>query len=261
MFFSTVYCPTLQREVKVFEMNNRYYIALQKFLIEGDDKKISKFFDDIISECTEIYDDTHKLAAIDKAILLCKIYGTSIGNIINLQVGKIQVPISVSKIIEKLLTIPPLLEKLKTIPKHAITLSPATLIKAGDNIIESMIYRVNSVYLSQIDEEDKGKFFNSIDAHIIDDISKYIVDRRDSASFVLVPENIELKINEIKISIFNTSCYDLIKIIYNDSLIDIYSLQYNLYSKVNLGAQNFYSITPAEARIFLKLYKDEHEIK
>jgi hypothetical protein len=256
-FYTTLDLPSLDKKIKIKEINNCYYIDILKFIQNSNLEELINFFDLIISENTDA--DINALTNLDKFCILIEMRSVSIGNIIEFSIDNKNIKYNLSDICTKI-------QNLKNINKtikidnlnFELGIPKKLIIPNYNDIIQSCIKKINDIDLDTFTNIEKESLYKMIPAHIYNDIKNFIIENTEYIeSQNIFNLSIVESFKDFKINPFNNSLIELLKNIYSDNLMNFYDLQFNLITKLHISYDHFMSMTYNEARMYVAMQNKE----
>lgn len=252
------------KKIYVKELNNKTYIALHKFIMNGD---LEGFYRTLDNHILSSYEEAYELSILDKLFIYLSIYAYSI---------KAQIELSARTIDrfgqQEIYSIFDVLDEIQNIKVKNINETFET--KQGLAIIEIGLP-------TQFEEIDDEFTFNPLSAikKINLNSQNYILRTPEDfkvLNLIFTPENyykltnliiqnfnfnIPLIKDRVELPILSNITYKFIaeSLYYND-LDYILTTVYSLLKHLNLAPSEYYQLTPADSEILLlKLIKDKKE--
>lgn len=259
--------PVSKETVRYTELTNGNYIDIIRYNLENCDDDLCSYFDLLIKENIEDKSQYNELCNVDKFLILLKMRKQSMGDILQLKTENgSSVKISIESIVDSIY------KKLKDFEfvniidtnDYKVTLKPpkAFLLKDMDSLIYSSIHSIETsddkIIFSDLTDTERDEIISNIPAYISKIILDYIENVQTiSKSVNIITENEMLGLNAIPLSFYNKTLFLFIKSILNEDLINYYTLEYNILTKLNINRSDFLQMTPNESKILMGLYNEE----
>jgi hypothetical protein len=260
-FTTKLTLPICKKTAAIHSITNEMHESLQKFLLEGIDDQIEKYFDYILQKCCIVEDNTPVggLTNIDKFAALCKLKSMSYSSTLKLVNSEnVAINIDLEKIIQQLAS--------ASIDEHAIAIdnvcfvfnAPSKLNLNKDDTFINSLYSINGLLLNDLNQIQKNKLLSVINSSIVHSISEYIARERTKFKDIdFIPEINSLGFAAIKINPFDSSIFEILKIVYKEDLFSLLKQKYFCITKLNLSCTDYNNLTPADARLFMSFYNEE----
>jgi hypothetical protein len=252
-FYTTLFLPSLKKNIKIKEINNYYYIDILKFIQNNSLFDLVNYFDHVISENTD--SEIKNLSNLDKFCILLEMRSISLGNIIEFYIDNTHVKYNLFDICKNIQN---LNLKNETISIgdliFELSLPKKFILDANEDIIQKCILKINDLDCNLISEDEKDALYKMIPASVYTDIKQFIINNTNYIEEKNI-FNTELldTLKDFKINPFNNSLIEFIKAIYNDNLMNFYELQFNLITKMNISYDHFMSMTFNESRMYVAM--------
>jgi hypothetical protein len=260
-FTSKLTLPSCKKIIAVKSITNEVHENLQKFLLEDNNEEIEKCFDYILQKCCIFNEDltSNQITNIDKFVTLCKIKSISYSSTLKLiNAENAAINIDLEDIINCLNQVS--MEK-QTISVDNICFefyTPTKLHLNDDNALINSLYSINGLLLNELNVQQKNKLLNVVNANILRKLAEY-VDREQQkyAEINFIPQVNSLGFAAISINPFNSSIFEILKIIYKEDLFSYFRQKYFCLTKLHLSCTDYNNLTPADVRLFMSFYNEE----
>jgi hypothetical protein len=136
--------------------------------------------------------------------------------------------------------------------------TPTKLHLNDDNALINSLYSINGLLLNELNVQQKNKLLNVVNANILRKLAEY-VDREQQkyAEINFIPQVNSLGFAAISINPFNSSIFEILKIIYKEDLFSYFRQKYFCLTKLHLSCTDYNNLTPADVRLFMSFYNEE----
>ena len=257
-FFS---CPVLSTKepIQIKELNVSEYVSLLKFLKNNNLKDIEYYIEYLLKRL--VLKDYHKLNVLDKFIILLTLRAIILGPEVSLlqSNSNIRLILSIDKLSQKILDINPLPTRNIQIENITMQLNYPKQFFTSDMDLFSMCLeniKIGNINLNMVDltEEEKEAIFNKLPQSILNPMKIYMSELEDNCQQNILFRTTDMS---IKLSVFDDTLIQLLKILLSDDLKSIYDISYVLISKANFSWSDIMLMNPAEMKIFYSRLVDE----
>lgn len=264
MFYIKQYIPTLEKTIFYKELTNYTYFALLKYINNSDERGIADYFNEIIETHLKI---PIKLNSLEKFLILFDIRSICVGDSIELKLkSNATAKLSIFSMLENIKRHISNINFNRSYIFDDLTLNlsaPANFIVDRDddiyeNVLESVTYNNETFFISTFSTIEKADFFKSLPAKAFNFINSYINDISNKLSDVnIISRNELVGIEEMPLNIFDNTMFNLLKLLYNDDLMNFYEQQYSFIKKLQFTNDHFMKMTPNESRLFINLFNKD----
>ena len=262
---------TDNRTVNCYELKNKQFFNLLKFIQNQDFNTLSIFFENLIYELLVDKSEFTNLNIIDKLIILINIRSICISPDIefeSLKKLKFNKKISLTTIYKKFEQITFKTESIIQKDLTCIFCIPKKLYyNSVDNLVESCIDKINLnsdvISLNECNEIEKKQILETLPGSIFVE-AKAFLDKLEIYlnSFIIVKEDEHFDFKTLELSLIKNTGFGFITSIFKDNLLNFYNLIYVFGNKLSMSPSEFFELTPAESSLLLSFYiKEQEEIK
>lgn len=259
-FFINFKVPTLDKEIKLKEVDFKTFKVINKFLINQNNNHINEFFDEILKDCIVEKEIFSLLTNFDKFCALLLLRCTSISPFLEYSEKSMSVKKPLLPFLNKCLDFKTDFSHYFTVDDYEIHLSLPSKLYFED-IFDAFYSSVTKIYhknrLVDIEITNKNSFIDELPAEITVKIKKYSDNIKNSFSEIVFDIIDSDKNDKLPLSPFNLSFFEILKALYTSNLKNIFELQYILVSKLNYSADYVDSNTLTENLILCNIYEQE----
>jgi hypothetical protein len=260
-FTSKITLPSCKSIIAVQSITNEMHENLQKFLLEDNNEEIEKYFDYILQKCCIFNENltSNHLTIIDKFAILCKIKSISYSSTLKLiNAENAAINIDLESIIDQLNQV--------NVEKQTIAIdnicfefnAPTKLHLKADNAFINSLYSINGLLLNDLDVQQKNKLLNIVNANILRKLADYIGrEQQKYTKIKFIPQVTSLGFDAVSVNPFNSSIFEILKIIFREDLFNYFRQKYFCLTKLHLSCSDYNNLTPADARLFMSFYNEE----
>jgi hypothetical protein len=260
-FYLNLTLPNIAESLKIRELSFKQLRILNKFLHNKNNAAINFYLEKILEENIIDYSKKINLNSHDKFCIFLLLRLASVSPEIEIKkenfVKKTSLLPFFTQISSLKTTTPTIIEndniKIKvSLPKqfHYEDIFSSF----SDTIDTIQIKQGEDIIFNQLTQAEKTAIFDNLPASIIESI--YTYKQLIETEFKSITLNIDGE-NNIELSPFNASLFEIIKILYFSDLKSLYDIQYLLVSKVNYNAEYLEKNTLLENVILINNYSDE----
>jgi len=260
-FYLNFTVPSTSQSLKIKELSFKQLRVLNKFLHNKNNTAINHCLERILEENVIDYNKKINLNSHDKFCIFVLLRLASISPEIEIKKGHFTKKTSLQPFYSQISAL-----KLKTLSdieendiKIKINLPKqfyySDIFSSFSDTIDTIQIKQNQkVETSELSQSEKQNLFDSLPATILQKI--YTYKQLVETEFKAVILNIDNE-NNIELSPFNTSLFEVLKILYFSDLKSLYDIQYLLVSKVNYNPDYVDTNTLLENIILINNYSDE----
>lgn len=270
MFQYKTYLPVSEQEIYATQLTYSEYFSLIKTIQNGDSVKIEAALTDVMVRCVETPEIIPTLTVIDKLALLINIRIMSVSDHLELVVTptkddeKKNVKVDLYDVLDQLTN-----NKFSYTLKSrlargisAVVTIPTTFSTPEDRLdLYDMIKTLNvgsqSFDFTELTSDERDTLIDQLPASAvtklrasIDKLNQFNVDVIKS-----LPGDRSESLLSIKL--FDDSAFETLKLIYNSSLQDQYTLRYILSKRCNMSCEYLDELPPTDVNTYYALYKKE----
>lgn len=266
-YSAKLYLPILKKEIRYTIINNSNYFDIVKFISTNDDEGLNQYFEDLLYNNILDKSILSNLSNLEKFLILLDNRSLTIGDSLQLKTAasaKIELLISSIKnnIINRIKEVE--LTKILKFENFILNLSTpkSLIIEDIDKIYKEIINKVQIddeiIIFNSLTDFEKDSIINNIPANLAGDMMDFIKNTQEITSKVsIISENIKYGLENVSLSLFDSTLFMFLKSIFRDDLLNFYELQFQLIHKVNVSYDHFMSMTPNECKIYINLYNVE----
>lgn len=249
--------PISEKEVRYTPLINKDYIELLKYSINNDLSGYNDALESILRTCCVDY--TVLESNLDKFLVLLDIRSLSLGDEIILNANTTEVKYSITGIRKKISSYYSNLYKECKLESWFLEGLPKDLYHNSDEELETeLLFRILNIPMGS-KEEQKQAYYN-LPSYMLPSVRKTIQKVHEFSSKInIIEEKESLGIEKVDASLINNNMFMFIKAIFDDNLLSMYELEYNLTTKLNMSYDRFINLTPNESKIFIGMYNKERK--
>lgn len=260
-FFLNFTSPTSQENLKIKELSFKQLRALNKFLHNKDNSAICQCFEKILNENIINYKNNLNLNCYDKFCALILLRLASIAPEIEIKKNNTTKKINLLPFYSQITALT--FKTIDNIEENNIKIKfslPKQLflenifLSFSSMIDEIQIENNKPINFQQLTQEEKQLLFDKLPATIVEKI--YAYKQHVETEFKAIIFNIDEE-NNVELSPFNTSLFEILKVLFFTDLKSLYDIQYMLVSKVNYTPEYLDENTLLENIILMNNYSDE----
>ena len=265
--------PSQARDVKFYELQNREYLNILKFLQNQDDDNLEIFLENLIQKtCTEpdLYKEFNRL---DKYCIILSVIMICIGNTLEytLTCSETEKQFNVEIVLSDIIS------KINNINFSDITISltgddymkvsgPTSLRGVSDNIIQTLHINNKTFDMTQYSTDQLDVIVRDLPynvfAHLRDTFQNIHNDCQDIIYFSYRSPHVDdAKPTEYKFNIYDSSFFEFIKTLLKEDLLGYYKIFYALTTKFKFDMTYIQSITPSETKMYLSFVKEDIKLR
>ena len=268
--------PTTNTIAYFTEFKSKHYKSFVKTLINNDPYIICEFIDGIIDKLMYRGPSVHTLNVIDKLYILIALRANNVSPTIdfNLQIkDEKKKQIIVTLMLNDMLNV---IETFKIKNSFNVTSADTKTVITGtlpkwfyfDNLgsliascIDTITFNDKLINLTDFNIRDRISIVDQLPAPVFSEIVNLITEQNEVVSntpiYTFDAGDVELAgTSEIKISLFDSSCFQLIKMIFGSNLKEFYEIDYHL-GKAKVSYQMINDYTPAELSLLFNIISDD----
>lgn len=276
-FKTKAYLPSLKKFILLNELTNKQYINILKYVQNDDTVNLNKYFNHLIETMSDNTISISKMNRIDRFCLLLHIRIVGIGPELTLnlnckQTGKEYTGrIDLNDILQSLTDLPVRMEKrIQVTDGVTVKLSiPKQLHNENLGMLEMIsqcidYINVNGTILTHQETTNHYRIqvLENLPGSCMSAIHDFIqTAQKPFEDFVVLEDNnphVESLTKSHRLSLFDNSIFEFLKLCYTDNLSNFYQLIYNL-SSINFSPEYIMNISPAESIIYIQFKKQEIE--
>lgn len=270
MFQYKTYLPVSEQEVYSSQLTYREYFSLIKTIQNADSVKIDEALTNVMSRCTGDPDLVSTLTGIDRLALLINIRIMSISDHLELVISgqdtgeRKNVKVDLYDVLDKLTNNEYVYTVKTRIAKgvSAILTVPSSLSLSTDKLviydtIKSLNIGSQTFDFTEMSRHDRDGLLDELPASAtaklrsgVDKLNKFEVE-------VIKDVPGEPGGSLLTIRLFDDSAFETLKLIYNSSLQDQYTLRYILSKRCNMSCEYLDELPPTDVNTYYALYKKE----
>lgn len=271
-FVYAIDIPSVKTRAYFKEMSSRYYKSLVKTIVNGDDDAICSYIDNMISTLMHTGPDVKTLNVIDKLIIMLTVRAYNVSPTIQFTVKnkddkKINVNVDVNSILA-------VLQSYKLQSSFQITNTGSINIECTlpkwfyfenySGLVASCVSTISInnkiVDLCDMSMSERIHVVDQLPSPVFTEISSFLSAQNDHICDRPIfkfddPDN-EIEVGDISISLFNTSCYEFLKMVFNTSLREFYETEYHL-CKLKMPWELVTQSTPAELSMIFNIISED----
>lgn len=269
-FSYSVYIPSLHREVRFYELHNKEYFHVLKFIQNNDDEGLSDLLEHILRELVVEKGIIDQFTRVDKYCAIMYIIMICVGNQLEytLVCDETKKEYSVAIIISSIIGMINELDygniEIEIGPgAHLIMSIPTSLSGPSENIMKSLHINDSVFDLTSMTSEQVDNIMDSIPystyASLHDTIAMIHRECNDIIFFEYKSPFSEESSSMFRFNIYNNTFFDFIKLLLRDDLLNYYKIYHALITRFNYDASYIESITPSELKTYLTLIREDNE--
>jgi hypothetical protein len=260
-FYLNLTLPNIAESLKIRELSFKQLRILNKFLHNKNNAAINFYLEKILEENIIDYNKKINLNSHDKFCIFLLLRLASVSP---------EIEIKKENFIKKT-SLLPFFTQISSLKTTTSTIIENDNIKIkvslpkqfhyedifssfSDTIDTIQIKQGEDIIFNQLTQAEKTTIFDNLPASIIESI--YAYKQLIETEFKSITLNIDGE-NNIELSPFNASLFEIVKILYFSDLKSLYDIQYLLVSKVNYNAEYLEKNTLLENVILINNYSDE----
>lgn len=273
-FCYDVYVPSIQSNVKFYELINSDYLSMLKFLQNNDDEGLSAFIEYLLIQLIVDKKHHHQFDRLDKYCILLTVIMISSGNVLEFTTTcaetkkQYNIEVVLGEIISAINDIKISGTEVNVDNNIKIKLSPPRSLRGPFNT------PITSITIDSIEQDTTNFTTDQLDDlisvlpyNVFTDLQQTYKTIHDSCTGVdyfsyINPYQPEAQPIKYTFNLFDDSFYQFIKLVLKEDLLNYYKVMYTLTTKFKLDMSYIQSITPNETKTYLSLIKqDIKEIK
>jgi hypothetical protein len=260
-FYLNFTVPSTSQSLKIKELSFKQLRGLNKFLHNKNNVSINHCLEKILEENIIDYNKKMNLNSHDKFCIFLLLRLASISPEIEIKKGNFVKKTSLQPFYSQISALK--IRTLSDIEDNGIKIkinAPKQLYyndifsSFSDTIDTIQIKQSQNIETNELSQSEKQALFESLPASILEKI--YTYKQLVETEFKTITLNIDNE-NTIELSPFNTSLFEVLKILYFSDLKSLYDIQYLLVSKVNYSPDYIDTNTLLENIILINNYSDE----
>lgn len=255
-----------------------YYKSFVKTLLNGDDNITGQFIDGIISKLTYKGPDVSQLTAYDKFCIMLAIRAYNVSSTINFGCKvKGEKEKEKETTVNVIAEINEMLDAITDIGiQHFFQIENAAGMKIRGSLpkslqasdlswlmascINEIEFNDKIIHLSQLEPAEQVHILDKLPSAVFTTVIDFLKTQNEildnNPLFEINVKQEVLGSREIKISFFDTSMFELLKILYNTSLKEFYQGEYHL-AKIKMPIELIHNSTPAEISLYYNIIADD----
>lgn len=248
------------KSILVNELTNKQYLVILKFCENADLKGLNAFFN-------TLFDSSYKtLNIVDKFYTLLAYRMLFIDPEIGFKFDNNQITLSIADILHKIdqstrdYTFKCRIDGIDIELDLPNVIHFTSIDDLFTGVITSLTLNNKQIAFSDLDEKSKSDILSMMPTSCFNAIRNYIdTISKQLQSFIILEENKEFNVQEIKIDIISNGFLAFISNIYSTGLQNFLELLYHSSTKLNISSDTFFSLTPLDVRVLFNIYNRDVE--
>lgn len=270
-FCYNIYIPSIAKEVGFYELCNRDYLNILKFIQNKDNQNLSQYLERMVKDLCSDESLGPSFSRLDKYCILLHIIMVCIGNHLEFNTvckyteKPFKVDIIISDIISKINELDISEKKLELGEDNYIVLTPPDLLyspSGNSGKIKELYLNKETYNLDEFSEDQQTRITDLLPGGLFVPIHEMVNNIAITCSKVTYftyrsPHSRRSSPINFKFNIYNNTFFDFIVLLLKEDLLSYYKLYYGLTTKFKFDMSYVQSITPAETKMFLSFVHED----
>lgn len=268
-FCYDVYVPSIQSNVKFYELLNKDYLSMLKFLQNNDDPGFATFVDHLLTQLIVDKHAQHQFDRLDKYCILLTIMMICVGNVLEFTTTcsetdkQFTIDIVIGKVVSSINDI--------QVSSHVVDVGDDIQIKLSPprSLFGPFRTPINSITVAGVEQDTTSLTDDQLDDLIatlpynvftqLQQVYKDIHEQCDNVTYFSYknPHQLDKPPVEYVFNLFDDSFFQFIKLLIRDNLINYYKMMYTLTTKFKLDMSYIQNITPNETKTYMSLIRED----
>ena len=262
-----IYLPSKSRYYYFTQLNNQTYTTLAKIIANDDSEQLNKLFCKMVYTMSSRRVDPRKITRVDMFCILLNIYIICVSNSIEMK-GEVKdgVPqafnLDLYSVLDKVTNFKfDYTQDVQVNQDVSMTLKCPSVMYVSEtddliaDCVESLTIYGNKHNLIDLTLQQKRNVLDNVPADVITSMITKMTEINDEYQLTVI-DNPEQE-QKIVISLYNNSMFEILKLIYRQSLEAQYFYKYFLSKHLNIPDIDAH--TPAEIQTYMRFFKQEQE--